>query len=85
MHLVIEYMDGGSLQDIVDRGGCRDENVLADISYQVGDTDLVTDIEIMIELVPSYRDLMVGNGWITVFAQSKAYSSRYQTGKYFIE
>jgi hypothetical protein len=28
-------MDGGSLQDLVDRGGCQDEQVLADITHQV--------------------------------------------------
>ena len=28
-------MDGGSLQDLVDRGGCEDEQVLADIAHQV--------------------------------------------------
>ncbi|DBA02435.1 TPA: hypothetical protein N0F65_008649 [Lagenidium giganteum] len=33
--IVVEYMDGGSLQDIVDTGGCKSENVLANISYRV--------------------------------------------------
>lgn len=37
VHLVVEYMDGGSLQDIVDNGGCSDESVLADLSYQAVD------------------------------------------------
>jgi serine/threonine protein kinase len=32
--LVVEYMDGGSLQDIVDTGGCCDEGVLASISHR---------------------------------------------------
>jgi len=32
--LVMEYMDGGSIQDIVDTGGCADEGVLANISYR---------------------------------------------------
>lgn len=32
--LMIEYMDGGSLQDIVDQGGCDDESTLANISIQ---------------------------------------------------
>jgi serine/threonine protein kinase len=32
--LMIEYMDGGSLQDIVDQGGCDDEMTLANISLQ---------------------------------------------------
>jgi len=34
--LVVEYMNGGSLQDLlVDRGGCRNEDILAHISYNV--------------------------------------------------
>lgn len=32
--LMIEYMDGGSLQDIVDQGGCDDETTLANIAVQ---------------------------------------------------
>jgi len=32
--ILMEYMDGGSLQDIVEDGGCREENILAQISYQ---------------------------------------------------
>jgi serine/threonine protein kinase len=32
--LMIEYMDGGSLQDIVDQGGCDDEITLANIAVQ---------------------------------------------------
>lgn len=32
--LMIEYMDGGSLQDIVDNGGCDDEASLASIALQ---------------------------------------------------
>ena len=35
VHIVVEYMDGGSLQDILDSGGCAYEDVLADISFQV--------------------------------------------------
>ncbi|KAF4320710.1 hypothetical protein G195_006006, partial [Phytophthora kernoviae 00238/432] len=33
--IVVEYMDGGSLQDIVDTGGCTSEVVLANISFRV--------------------------------------------------
>ncbi len=33
--LVVEYMNGGSLQDLVDRGGCQSEDILAHISYNV--------------------------------------------------
>lgn len=32
--LMMEYMDGGSLQDIADTGGCDDEGVLANIAVQ---------------------------------------------------
>ncbi|KAM3567338.1 hypothetical protein VYU27_010514, partial [Nannochloropsis oceanica] len=32
--LMVEYMDGGSLQDIVDSGGCQHEKTLAAIAYQ---------------------------------------------------
>eukprot|EP01041_Mallomonas_annulata_P004307 gene4307-8567_t len=32
--LMMEYMDGGSLQDIVDQGGCDDERTLASIAQQ---------------------------------------------------
>lgn len=34
INLVVEYMDGGSLEDLVKQGGCSDEQVLADIAYQ---------------------------------------------------
>ena len=33
--LAVEYMDGGSLQDLVDAGGCASEAVLANIAAQV--------------------------------------------------
>ncbi|TYZ56942.1 hypothetical protein PybrP1_003195 [[Pythium] brassicae (nom. inval.)] len=33
--IVVEYMDGGSLQDIVETGGCTSESVLANISYRM--------------------------------------------------
>ena len=29
VNLVVEYMDGGSLQDLVMHGGCADEEVLS--------------------------------------------------------
>ena len=34
VNLVVEYMDGGSLEDLVSQGGCADEMVLADIAAQ---------------------------------------------------
>ncbi|EKU20367.1 serine threonine protein kinase, partial [Nannochloropsis gaditana CCMP526] len=33
--MVMEYMNGGSLQDLVDKGGSRDEALLAKIAYNV--------------------------------------------------
>ena len=33
-YIVMEYMDGGSLDNLVKKGGCQDEVVLADISRQ---------------------------------------------------
>jgi serine/threonine protein kinase len=35
VNLVVEYMDGGSLEDLVQAGGCDDEGVLASIAQQV--------------------------------------------------
>jgi hypothetical protein len=35
LNLVLEYMDGGSLQDVVDKGGCTDEVVIGNIAGQV--------------------------------------------------
>lgn len=34
INLVVEYMDGGSLEDLVKQGGCQDERVIADIAFQ---------------------------------------------------
>lgn len=31
----MEYMDGGSLEDLVQAGGCKDEDFLADVAYNV--------------------------------------------------
>ena len=35
VNILLEYMDGGSLQDIVDAGGCTSESVLANVAYRV--------------------------------------------------
>mmetsp|Transcript_16592 Transcript_16592/g.36779 ORF Transcript_16592/g.36779 Transcript_16592/m.36779 type:complete len:923 (-) Transcript_16592:89-2857(-) len=35
LSLCLEYMDSGSLEDVVQAGGCRDERVLASIAYQM--------------------------------------------------
>ena len=34
VNLAVEYMDSGSLEDLVQSGGCSDETVLADIAQQ---------------------------------------------------
>jgi serine/threonine protein kinase len=34
INLVVEYMDGGSLEDLVRQGGCQDEHILSDIAFQ---------------------------------------------------
>lgn len=34
INLVVEYMDGGSLEDLVHQGGCKDERILSDIARQ---------------------------------------------------
>lgn len=35
VNMIVEYMDGGSLQDFIDTGGCDDENVLANVAYRI--------------------------------------------------
>ena len=50
--IVVEYMDGGSLQDIVDTGGCRCEGVLANIAHRV-----------LLGLVFLDRERQVGGEW----------------------
>jgi serine/threonine protein kinase len=35
VNIVVEYMDGGSLEDIIDMGGCDNEDVLSQISYRI--------------------------------------------------
>ena len=35
INIIVEYMDGGSLQDIVDTGGCDCESVLSNISFRI--------------------------------------------------
>jgi len=54
--LMIEYMDGGSLQDIVDTGGCHDEQVLANISIQA-----LKGLAFLHSCAQIHRDLKPGN------------------------
>jgi hypothetical protein len=45
--LMMEYMDGGSLQDIVDNGGCADESTLANIAVQVYTFSSLDDLSLV--------------------------------------
>ena len=56
VHLVVELMDGGSLQDIVDTGGCPDEDVLANISVRV-----LKGLEFLHEKRQIHRDIKPSN------------------------
>lgn len=54
--LMIEYMDGGSLQDIVDQGGCDDEISLANIAVQA-----LKGLSFLHSCSQIHRDLKPGN------------------------
>lgn len=54
--LMLEYMDGGSLQDIVEDGGCSDETTLANISVQA-----LKGLQFMHENKQIHRDIKPGN------------------------
>lgn len=56
MSLMIEYMDGGSLQDIADQGGCDDEPTLANIAVQA-----LKGLLFLHENYQIHRDLKPGN------------------------
>jgi serine/threonine protein kinase len=53
--LMIEYMDGGSLQDIVAAGGCDDEKTLASIALQA-----LTGLYFLHSCSQLHRDLKPG-------------------------
>lgn len=54
--LMIEYMDGGSLQEIVDAGGCDDESTLANIAVQA-----LKGLNFLHNCNQIHRDLKPGN------------------------
>lgn len=54
--LVYEYMDGGSLEDLVRAGGFRDEDFLADVSYNV-----LRGLHYLHERHMIHRDIKPGN------------------------
>ncbi|CAK4096344.1 unnamed protein product [Aphanomyces euteiches] len=65
--IVVEYMDGGSLQDIVDTGGCTSESVLANISYRV----LKVGLRYLHEIHQLHRDIKPSNLLINHFGDVK--------------
>lgn len=56
MNLVVEYMDGGSLEDLVQAGGCDDEGVLASVASQV-----LQGLHYLHERHKVHRDVKPGN------------------------
>eukprot|EP00602_Paraphysomonas_sp_CaronLab_P005071 CAMPEP_0185032814 /NCGR_PEP_ID=MMETSP1103-20130426/21260_1 /TAXON_ID=36769 /ORGANISM="Paraphysomonas bandaiensis, Strain Caron Lab Isolate" /LENGTH=686 /DNA_ID=CAMNT_0027568851 /DNA_START=137 /DNA_END=2197 /DNA_ORIENTATION=- len=66
VNLVVEYMDGGSLQDVVDNGGCRDEEVIADIAYQV-----LLGLDFLHSQNQMHRDIKPGNIMLNCSGQVK--------------
>ncbi|OQR95351.1 Voltage-gated Ion Channel (VIC) Superfamily [Thraustotheca clavata] len=64
--IVVEYMDGGSLQDIVDTGGCSSESVLASISFRV-----LKGLRFLHEHHQLHRDIKPSNLLINQFGDVK--------------
>ncbi len=64
--LMMEYMDGGSLQDIVDNGGCDDENTLASIAAQA-----LSGLSFLHSCSQLHRDLKPGNFLISLHGEVK--------------
>ncbi|OQR82905.1 serine/threonine protein kinase [Achlya hypogyna] len=64
--IVVEYMDGGSLQDIVDTGGCTSESVLANISFRV-----LKGLRFLHEHHQLHRDIKPSNLLINHFGDVK--------------
>jgi serine/threonine protein kinase len=56
VNLVVEHMNGGSLQDVVDSGGCHNEEVLADISHQ-----MLLGLQFLHRNNVAHRDIKPGN------------------------
>jgi serine/threonine protein kinase len=64
--LMMEYMDGGSLQDVVDAGGCDDEPTLASIAVQA-----LSGLALLHSCCQLHRDLKPGNFLISKKGQVK--------------
>ena len=87
INLVMEFMDGGSLQDLVRNGGTKDEKVLADIAYQV-----LKGLQYLHGQHQMHRDIKPGNillnckGVVKVadFGISKAMDNTFGCAKSFV-
>ena len=64
--LIVEYMDGGSLEDIVSSGGCDNESVLANIASQC-----LNGLKCLHERNQLHRDLKPANILINNLGQVK--------------
>lgn len=60
LSMCLEYMNGGSLQDIVDNGGCKDEIVLRRIAKQ-----MLNGLKFLHDLRIIHRDLKPSNALIS--------------------
>lgn len=56
VNMIVEYMDGGSLEDLVQAGGCDDEAVLASIASHV-----LQGLNYLHERQKIHRDIKPGN------------------------
>jgi serine/threonine protein kinase len=87
INLVVEYMDGGSLEDLVKQGGCSDERVVADIAYQT-----INGLKFLHDNKHVHRDikpaniLCSSNGVIKIadFGISKALKNSFSFAKSFV-
>ena len=64
--IMMEYMDGGSLQDIVNDGGCDDESTLANIAHQG-----LEGLAFLHDCAQLHRDLKPGNFLISKHGDCK--------------